>query len=114
MTATILDIHIDKGSSFGMSFKWRDTLGNNLLQPGASFHMQVRERMIEETVLLDLSSANGAFTVNGDTVYLRISAALSSPIQAKKGVYDIEVTQAGDTVRLLQGDVTFSPEVTRA
>jgi hypothetical protein len=113
MTAAVYDIHIDKGSHFGLPFKWRDKQGNNLLQPDASFHMQIRDRMIDGTVLLDLSSANGAFTVDAGIVHLQIPAELTSPIQGKKGVYDIEVTQDGRTYRLLKGDVTFSPEVTR-
>lgn len=113
MTVPVYDIHIDKGSHFGLPFKWRDKQGNSLLQPDASFRMQVRERMIEETVLLELSTTNGSFTVDDGTVHLQISAELTTPIQAKKGVYDIEVTQGGRTYRLLEGKVTFSEEVTR-
>ncbi len=113
MTVLVHDIHIDKGSHFGLPFKWRDKQGNSLLLPDASFHMQVRDRMTDGIVLLDLSSANGAFTVDAGIVHLQILAELTSPIQASKGVYDIEVTQGGKTYRLLGGKVTFSQEVTR-
>lgn len=113
MTVPVYDIHIDKGSHFGLPFKWRDKQGNSLLQPDASFRMQIRDRLIDGTVLLDLSSANGAFTVDDGTVHLQIRAELSTPVQGKKGVYDIEVTQGGRTYRVLEGKVTFSEEVTR-
>lgn len=113
MTVAVHDIHIDIGSHFGLPFKWRDKQGNSLLLPDASFHMQIRDRLVDGIVLLDLSSSNGAFTIDDGTVHLQIRAELSTPIQAKKGVYDIEVTQGGRTYRVLKGNVTFSPEVTR-
>lgn len=113
MSVQQLELKIDKGSTFGMSFKYRDASGNNLLLPGTTFRMHVRERMDSESVLLDLSSENGAFVLAGDTVYLKIRGALTSPISARKGVYDIEMYQAGEPKRILGGPVVFTPEVTR-
>lgn len=82
---------------------------------GMTARMQIRPKVTEATVLLELTDTHG-ITLGGDTgvASLRIEAAETTTLDFKTAVYDLELEAVDGTVsRILQGVVTLSPEVTR-
>jgi hypothetical protein len=85
---------------------------------GYSAKMQVRRTIDSTSFMLELSTQNGALTINPtedsvNQIYIDISASVTASVDTD-GVYDIEITNPDGTVsRILQGIFTLSPEVTR-
>ena len=74
--------------------------------------MQLRSNHESSTVALSVTVA----IVNATEGLISISASSSSTAALEEGiyVYDLEITSStGVVTRLLQGEVTVSPEVTR-
>ena len=79
--------------------------------------MMMRETVDSATPFLTLTTENGGITLGGaaGTISWLASAAATSALQAKQGVYDLEMI-APDTItvtRLLEGLVIIDREVTR-
>lgn len=77
---------------------------------------QIRASVANPTVLLDMSS-NIALTSSGD-VTITVPAAATLGLETgglTRGVWDLELTQTagGRIVRLVEGSVTISQDVTR-
>ena len=67
-------------------------------------------------VLLELSTANGGIILGGlaGTITVVISKERTANVDWSSGVYDLELTNAGGgTIRLIEGTVEMSKEVTR-
>lgn len=108
---------INKGSTFRFPFYWEDHLGNSHI-PTAQFRCHFRESVESDVILLDLTTENGGFEkgqIDGrEVAYMYISDTQTSGITLDTGVYDVEgIIPSGDVVRLFEGSVKFSPEVTR-
>jgi hypothetical protein len=81
-----------------------------------SVRMQVRKSYSVDTLLLELTEANGRLTITptAGRIDMLISAEDTEELTFKDGVYDMEIESAGGQVtRILQGIVTLSPEITR-
>lgn len=85
---------------------------------GYTARMQVRRTIDSANFLLELTTENGALTLNptGDTenqIYIDVSASVTASIE-NSGVYDLEVISAdGEVSRIIQGTFNLSREVTR-
>lgn len=117
------DLVIYKGASFIERF--------NLTVDGLPFEsdgwkarMQIRETLESPTVTVELTTENNglSFVKTNDNegklvsteLKLYIAPAVTEAISIQGGVYDIELVDAsGDVGRLLEGSVSFNPEVTR-
>lgn len=113
----LYDIKIYQGQAFKLHLVWKDGAEVPIDVTGYTARMQIRRSVRSSEVLFELSSAAGEGitlgTVNG-VIDLRISAEDSSAFTFRSGVYDLELTPPdGEVVRLIQGGVTVSPEVTR-
>jgi hypothetical protein len=77
----------------------------------------IRKRVTSTDPYIELNTEDGGITLGGalGTILLEISAEDTAALSWRgNAVYDLELTPAnGATTRLLQGTVTFSPEVTR-
>ena len=124
MLAGIYNITCQAGSTFGrtLTFKYPDP-ASSPLDPtylpwnltGYTARMQVRRTIDSSTVLISLTTENGRITLSGASgiIELDISATDTSTITSS-GVYDLEIIGSNGIVsRILQGDFTLSPEVTR-
>lgn len=91
---------------------------------GATGHMQVRERY-GAPVLAEATTDNGGITIDGPagTITLVLTAVQTDAIGAREGstrprekaVYDLEIVLAnGDVKRVIQGELTISPNITRS
>lgn len=116
MPAAVYNITIEQGATLRLSFIWKDSDEDPINLTGYSARMQVRRTASSTDALLSLSSDDGQITLGGEagTIDVVGSADLTKNMKAKCGVYDIELESSGGVVtRLIQGDVTISPEVTR-
>jgi hypothetical protein len=117
MAAATHDIIVEQGSVFELFFEYKDCDDVLIDLTGYTAQMQIREEKDSLTFIVTLSETDG-ITLGGalGTVLIRISADLTEGLDFKKGVYDVELAEAGDatkTRRVLEGKVKFSKQVTR-
>jgi hypothetical protein len=84
---------------------------------GYNARMQVRRTIDTTNFLLELTTENGALTINPSTaineIYIDVSASVTASVSTS-GVYDIEIIDVSGVVsRVLEGEFNLSPEVTR-
>jgi hypothetical protein len=82
---------------------------------GATARMQIRAKP-GAALLLELTTENGGLSIaSPGTITRYLSATASAALGWSTGVYDLEVEYPDGTVhRYFEGNVTVSPEVTRA
>lgn len=110
MTALSYDLMIDQGADFVVSIPILDPDGAPQSLVGWTARGQVRQTHGGAVVLHDLEPVSSAATVT-----VTVDAASSAAWDWRVGVYDIELVDPSEKViRLVQGRVIVSPEVTRA
>jgi hypothetical protein len=106
-----------QGQAYRQSMVWKDSLDVPVDLTGYTAKMQIRKRVTSAEPYIELNTEDGGITLGGvlGTILLEISAEDTAALTWRgNAVYDLELTPAnGATKRLLQGTVTFSPEVTR-
>ena len=117
---------IEQGATFQLELQYKD--GNNNPIDLASYQgrMQVRPSVTDNNILLSLSSSlqpdgtglnfsgsNGTTSPSSGSIGVYISAATSSMLTFNEAVYDLEIYSGSYVVRLLEGKVRLSKEVTR-
>jgi hypothetical protein len=112
MAAGTLDLIIEQGATFTRTV----TVSMDLT--GYSARMQVRAPKGASTKLIDLTSPAGGIVITPgaltSTLLITISASATAALNFKDAVYDLEIESgAGKVIRLLEGEVTLSLEVTR-
>ena len=121
MPAAKLNLSIEQGATFKHVLK--------LLQPalpgqtalpvdlgGYSARMQLRAELPSAAAIIELSSSNGRIVLTPATgqLQLQLTASETAALSFEAAVYDLEITSAGgEVIRVLQGNVTLSLEVTR-
>lgn len=82
---------------------------------GFTAKMQIRQYRSDLEALAEYTTENGIITVNGGTsqVVVTVPAAQTETYEWTDGEYDLVLTGAGKTYRLIEGRVTVSPSVTR-
>jgi hypothetical protein len=116
MPAATYDITIEQGATLRLSFVWKDSEEVPINLTGYSARMQVRRSFSSTDKLLDLSTEDGSITLGGaaGTITVEGDASLTELLKTKCGVYDLELESSdGVVTRLIQGEVTVAPEVTR-
>lgn len=109
-----LNLDCWQGASFDYSLTWQ-TNGTAVNLTGYSARMQVRESYDSLTPVLSLTSGSG-ITLGGTagSIILDAHATVTATIPSGQYVYDLElVTGGGYVTRLLEGNFTVDPEVTR-
>lgn len=105
------NIHIDQGTTFTHNFVVKDSSATVIDLTGYIGRGQLRKEYTS-------SSADAEFTVtipiptNG-TVNVSLTAAQTELIGAGSYVYDIEIVDGSTVHRIVQGNATVYPEVTR-
>lgn len=115
-----LDWTAEQGSYFSKAINI-GTLPVTLTASGTIVRMQVRETADSADVLLTASTANGRITIsdaNDFTIYIGadVLAAVGTPGEDTKAVYDLEIVPAGveaNALKLVRGAFTIIGEVTR-
>lgn len=116
MTAAPLDLAILQGATFRRQFEWRESDGVTPIDlTGATARMQVRRKLRTPDFMLEATTENGLLALGGTTgtIDLHFSAEDTDKLVGN-GVYDLEIEfVGGPVVRILEGDVTVSLNVTR-
>ena len=112
MSAGTYNLVIDQGSDFALDLVIKEG-GSALNLANYSGRAQLRTSVTASSVSASFTvtvtnAANGALK-------MQLPAATSSGISAGQYVYDLEIYTANDSIvkRIMQGDVTITPEVTR-
>ena len=111
------DFKIFQGGTFNELITWSTGAPSQPIDlTGCTAKMQVRSSITAPTILLELSSVNGAIVLGGSsgTIQLFLNPEQTASINWTSGVYDLEINfNANDTRKLLFGTVTVVQEVTR-
>jgi len=110
------DITIEQGATFELPIVWKDEKGTPIDLTGYKARMQIRKRIRSDEILASLTTENGRIVLGGaaGTIDIVIPATETEKFSFSRGVYDLELEGPGGyVVRLIQGSVCVSPEVTR-
>lgn len=110
------DFVLLKGQTWQEDIQWLDEDRAVVSLAGGTAKMQVREYPGAGTVLFELSTSNGRFTITGGDdshIQLRVTAADTAGMTFTEGVYDLIFTDASGKVwPLLEGKVYAKERVT--
>ena len=116
MAAAIYNATIDQGATFELEVVYKNDAGVPINLTGYSAALQVRQNYYDDTALVTLTSPSGGIVITGatGTIDITMSAAQTASLDEGNYVYDLEIYSSGGNVtRLIQGQFTVSPEVTR-
>ena len=120
---------IEQGSTFDIEIQYKDSNGDPIDLTGYQARMHIRQTTDSNTILLALSSSrnpdgtglnmSGSAGINppvSGTIGIYISACTSSTLTFNEAKYDLEIYSGSScpyVIRILQGTVKLSKEVTR-
>lgn len=120
MAAAEQNLEMDQGAYWSKLISWTDESDLPVDVTGYTARMQIRKKVDSRSSLLDLTTENGRITLGGTagTILLEIEAEDTAELPATptdhRWSYDLEMVPAGGkVVRLMQGKLIVSPEVTR-
>lgn len=121
MSAGAYDLVIEQGAVFNRTIYWTTEGATPVPKDltGYTAKMQIRESADSVQVLHEMTTDQGdgiTITANQGKIALNIPATKSAEFRFLAGVYSLELTPASgaaNKIRLLEGKVTVSPEVTR-
>jgi len=111
--AHVYPIKIDQGGTWSLAFTYKI---NNVAVNFSGFtaSLMVRKNYTDTSPVLLLTTENGGIALGADgLVTITASAALTAAMPPGTGVYDLELYTGSEVRKLLRGDVTIVPEVTR-
>lgn len=117
MAASKFNIKVEQGATFSLPITWKagePAVPVNLT--GCTARMQIRKKLEDPVVLLELTTANGRIALGGITgvITLALTATETAELTWGAGVYDLEIVFGTNVVRrLLVGNVSVSKEITR-
>lgn len=107
--ATISNIVIDQGTTFSLELNLTNDDGTAKNLADYTVTSQMRKGY-EATAKTDFTTAK----VDADgKITISLTAAQSAAVKAGRYVYDIEIASSAETIRVLEGIATVTPEVTR-
>lgn len=126
MPAASYDLYIEQGATYRFTLVYGykdgtvDADGNPNVIPyditGCRARMQIRRSRGTE-VLVSATTNNGGIVFTdpvGGRMEVTITDEATDDLALKRAKYDLEVTYpSGDVVRVLQGEVSISPNITR-
>lgn len=114
MLAGLLDIEVEQGATFELTFIYQDEAGNPFDLTGMTARMQLRRTYNSPTALIELTTANNriVFDPFAGKITLRISATDTQPLSGS-GVYDLELIEGSTVNRILEGSFKVCAEATK-
>lgn len=117
MADTKLKLTVKQGATFRRGLTWKTGVPPAPVDlTGYTARMQIREEVTSTDVLATLTTENNGITLGGaaGTIVLYLSPTATADFDWESGVYDIEmIAPNDDVIRLVEGSVIVSPEVTR-
>ena len=117
MAAGKYDFVIEQGTLFYLYIEWLDEQGNYVNLTDATARLKARIEKADTDAVVDWSTANGGqitITAAMGRIEISVLATATDDLDFNSAFYDLEIDfGAGIVVRLLEGIVTLSKEVTR-
>ena len=107
--ATVNNIVIDQGTTFSLTVQLASDDGSPMDLTEYTVSSQLRKSYYTNTYT---AFTTGKVDLSGE-VSLSLTAAQTSGLKAGRYVYDVEISSSQETVRVLEGIVTVTPEVTK-
>jgi len=107
--ATVNNIVIDQGTTFSLTVQLAADDGSPMDLTEYTVSSQLRKSYYTNTYT---AFTTDKVNLSGE-VSLSLTAAQTSALKAGRYVYDVEITSPSETVRVLEGIVTVTPEVTK-
>ena len=120
---------IEQGATVNFELQYRDGTGTPIDLTDYAGRMQIRSTVSSPVVILSLSSSlnpdgtginfsgsNGSTPPTSGSIGIYISACTSSMLNFDQAVYDLEIYSGSNcpyVIRLLEGQVKLSKEITR-
>lgn len=109
--ATKANLIIDQGATFTTTVNLTDTNGDPIDLTGYTGAAQMRKSYTSSSAAATFTVATGG--ANG-SITLSLSANATANISGGRYLYDVELTDASNTVsRVFEGIVTVNPNITR-
>jgi hypothetical protein len=115
MTAGIYNATIDQGATWSVTVTYTDSNGAPINLTGYTAAMQVRQQYNSTDAELTLTSPSGGIVITPLTGIIVITMTATQTAALEEGfyVYDVELTLGTFKDRMMQGQLTVAPEVTR-
>ena len=116
MSAAIYNATVDQGATFQLTVVYKTDAGVAINLTGYTAALQIRQNYYDDTALVTLTSPSNGIVITPltGTLAITMTAAQTGSLDEGFYVYDLEITSSGGIVtRLIQGQFTVSPEVTR-
>ena len=111
MAAGKYDFTLEQGTTFSREITVQDS-GSAMNLTGYTPRMQMRSTHDSSTIALTITASISNATQG--KISLSATDTLTSAVEEGIYVYDLEIESSGGTVtRLMEGNVTVTPEVTR-
>lgn len=109
------DIYIEQGATWSLPLRWQTAEGVAIDVTGYTARMHIRKKLADVAFEVELTSENGGIILGGTdgSITLSLTAAQTTEMDIKGGVYDLEMVKDEIVTRLLEGTVIISLEVTR-
>lgn len=107
------DFTINQGADFERPIQWKNADGTYVSFTGYTVNMVIRYGYKSGELALELTTENGRIIISGNTLTIVLTDTETSALEVKPCVYDLSITKDSDTIRLLEGNITISPEVKR-
>lgn len=109
--AFIAHLYIEAGATFAREITYTNDDGTLFDLTDYTAELQVRETLASETATL---TKVPTISVSNATISWTFTAAETATLTKDKYVYALELTNTdGTVIRLVEGDLTISPEVVR-
>lgn len=107
-----VNLLIPQGTSWGTGFVVAP-IGGVAFDSSWSVRSQVRTSAQSSTVLHSFDALAGNIAIEGNIIKLSVEPLESSAWKWTSAVYDVEISKAGTTYRIVEGRIKVTPEVTR-
>jgi hypothetical protein len=107
--ATVSNLVIDQGTTFSLTMQLDNEDGSDKDLTSYTVSSQMRKSYYSNTY----TSFTTAKTNLTGELTISLTAEQTSSLKAGRYVYDIELSSSAETLRVLEGIVTVTPEVTR-
>lgn len=107
--ASTANIVIDQGTTFSTNLVLTNDDGTNKDLSDYTVSSQIRKSYYTNTYT---NFTTAKVDLEGE-ITLSLTATQTSALKAGRYVYDVEISSAAETVRVIEGIVTVTPEVTK-
>jgi hypothetical protein len=112
MPAGYTELFLEQGANFNMSITLDDVAGSTFNLVNYSATSQMRKSYYSSNATATFSVSTGADPSLG-TITISLDSANTSNINAGRYVYDVYINNESNRIRVLEGIVNVSPQVTK-